>query len=392
MLLNYLRLNNIGKEKSSFMKKYPYYNETIPVNNLILDSKNPRLPLYMHGKDESEIIDYLILQESTLELMQAIGEKGFFLGEQLLVVEKGDDFLVVEGNRRLTAVKLINNPEIAKAQSTIVKRIKEEAKPENQNIPFLPCMIFEKEEDIHDYIGYRHVTGIQPWNLRQKAEYLSFLKNKNFNGLTIEKASNEIRKMIGSKRDYVKRILVGQLIYTRIKDHKFFSIKNLEEENFYFSYIADSLRQPQIVSYLGIDMNAEDPAQNINISHLQNWTTWFYSPIEIKDKVTTRLKGKSQDLNQLNAVLENEEAKKQFIENDAGLSEAFTYTEDFTKTFKNAIENSLFELKRADNLTHKLSYFYSSLDDDLREVISLARKIKGSKDKLGSNEFEGDEF
>jgi hypothetical protein len=369
-------------------KKYPYFDDAISVKNLMLDKQNPRLPTYMRGKDEKDIIDYMVLEESTLELMQAIGEKGFFPGEQLLVVKQENMYLVVEGNRRLTAVKLLNNPEITSAQSTIVKKISQEGKFENQEITTLPCMVFEKEEDIHDYLGYRHVTGIKPWNLRQRAEYISYLKDKNFANLTIEDASNEIRKMIGSKRDYVKRILVGQLVYLKIKDHKFFNIKDLEEESFYFTYIADSLRQPNIISYLNIDMNNVEPVNKINIAHLKNWTSWLYSPIESKGRTTTRLKGKSQDLNELNSVLGNDEARKQFIENDASLAEAFTYTEDFTESFSGAIVNALSNLKRADNLSHKLNYFYSNVEEDLREVINLARKIKSVSDSIVKNEFE----
>tara|TARA_R110001583_G_scaffold19399_3_gene75938 strand:+ start:286 stop:1410 length:1125 start_codon:yes stop_codon:yes gene_type:complete len=371
--------------------KYPYYKEGISVDDLELDKNNPRLPNYMRGKSESEIIDYMILEESTLELMQAIGEKGFFPGEQLLVVAKGNKFIVVEGNRRLTAVKLLNNPDIATAQSTIVKKIEKEAP--FKNIQSLPCMVFEKEEDIHDYLGYRHVTGIQSWNLRQKAQYLTYLKEKNFPKLSIDKASNEIRKMIGSKSDYVKRVLVGFMVFQKIKDNKFFSIKNLNDDGgFYFSYIADSLRQPNIVSYLDIQMDEENPISKLNIDHLKNWTTWLYAPIEYRGRITTRLKGKSQDLNQLNAILGNEEAKKQFIVNDATLSEAYTYTEDFDKTFKNAIEYALQEIERADKLKIKIKSFYSSIEDDLRSIIQTARAIKATKDELEKTPFEGDDF
>lgn len=371
--------------------KYPYYKEGISVDDLELDKNNPRLPNYMRGKSESEIIDYMILEESTLELMQAIGEKGFFPGEQLLVVAKGNKFIVVEGNRRLTAVKLLNNPDIATAQSTIVKKIEKEAP--FKNIQSLPCMVFEKEEDIHDYLGYRHVTGIQSWNLRQKAQYLTYLKEKNFPNLSIDEASNEIRKMIGSKSDYVKRVLVGFMVFQKIKDNKFFNIKNLNDDGgFYFSYIADSLRQPNIVSYLEIQMDDDNPISKLNIDHLKNWTTWLYAPIEYRGRITTRLKGKSQDLNQLNAILGNEEAKKQFIVNDATLSEAFTYTEDFDKTFKNAIEYALQEIERADKLKIKIKSFYSSIEDDLRSIIQTARAIKATKDELEKTPFEGDDF
>jgi hypothetical protein len=371
--------------------KYPYYNEGIPVGNLQLDKNNPRLPNYMRGKSESEIIDYMILEESTLELMQAIGEKGFFQGEQLLVVADGDNFIVVEGNRRLTAVKLLNNPDVATAQSTIVKKIQKEAP--FKDIEKLPCMVFEKADDIHDYLGYRHVTGIQAWNLRQKAQYLTYLKENKFSELSIDKASNEIRKMIGSKSDYVKRLLIGDRVFQKIKDNKFFNIKNLNDDGgFYFTYIADSLRQGNIVRYLGIEMDGDNPIGKLNIEHLKNWTTWLYEPFEYRGRVTTRLKGKSQDLNQLNAILGSEEATKQFIVNDATLSEAYTYTEDFDITFKNAIDASLQELQRADRLKIKIKSFYASLEDDLRSIIKTARAIKASKDEMENKIFEGDDF
>lgn len=365
----------------------------VAVDNLNLDPKYPRLPSYVNGKSEQEIMDYMILEESTLELMQAIGEKGFFPGEQLLVVENDDKktYTVVEGNRRLTSVKLLNNPNLATTQSTIIKQIEKDAQV--KTIDKLPCMVFEKPEDIHDYLGYRHVTGIQSWNLRQKAEYLTYLKDKNFAQLPIQVASNEIRKMIGSKTDYVLRILVGYMVFQKIKDNHFFKIKNLEDDgSFYFSYIADSLRQNNIVDYLGIDLTKEKPIEELDIEHLENWTTWLYKEVEIKGRVTTRLKGKSQDLNMLNAILGSEEAKKQFIVNDATLAEAYTYTEDFDKTFRNAIENALVELERAEKLKFKIKNFYLSLEDDLRDIIKLSRSIKTTKDELQTDEFSGDEF
>ena len=113
--------------------------------------------------------------------------------------------------------------------------------------------------------------------------------------------------MIGSKSDYVLRLLVGHVIFLKIKDNHFFKIKNLQDDgSFYFGYIADSLRHNNIVEYLNIDMSNADPISDLNIKHLENWTTWLYKEIEIKGRITTRLKGKSQDLNMLNSILGNE--------------------------------------------------------------------------------------
>ncbi|OWR13760.1 ParB/Srx family N-terminal domain-containing protein [Chryseobacterium sp. VAUSW3] len=374
--------------------EYPYFNGKIPVENLILDNENPRLPDYIQGKDESEIISHMLIEESTLELMQAIGQKGFFPGEQLLVVPIGDDkYKVIEGNRRLTAVKLLNNPELATVQRSLVDKIRTSI---NITLPisFLPCMVFEKDENIHDYLGYRHVTGIQPWNLRQKAKYVSYLREKNYSELSLDQASNELRKIIGSKKDYVKRLLTGHKIYTLIRDNAFFKIKGLDEEGLYFSYIADSLSRSNISNYLNVDLDLNDPIEKINLESLKNWTSWLFEPIDGSDKYlkSTRLKGKSQDLNMLNSILGNEKAKKEFIVNNATLEEAHTYTGEEDNLFTNSIAESLMSLKKANSLIYKIDEFYPSLDDDLREIIKVARTIKSVKDELIKNEFDGDEF
>ncbi len=376
-------------------KTYPYYEKNIPIENLILDNENPRLPDYLYGKGEDKIIEHMLLEESTLELMQAIGEKGFFKGEQLLVVqEQSGNYKVVEGNRRLTSVKLLNDPSLATAQEGLVNRIHEGADKTILPIEGLPCMVFEKDEDIHDYLGYRHVTGIQPWNLKQKAKYLSYLRNKNFKELNLDDASNELRKIIGSKKPVVKRYLVGYDIYSIIRDNAFFKIKGLKEEGFYFSYIADSLGRSSITEYLGVDLDSDNPLEGLNLKNLENWTEWLYEPLESTSKriKKTRLKGKSGDLNKLNSILAHDVAREYFIEKSATLDDAYSYTDDFDKVFKDSILESLGYIEKAVSLIGKVKEFYPTLDDDLREIIRISRNIKTNKDSVTNNEFDGDEF
>ena len=89
----------------------------VGIDNLQLDLYNPRLPKSKQGKDEGIVIEYLLLEAATLELMESIGENDFFVGEMLLVIpneEERDKYIVIEGNRRLTAVLLLSKPELAK--------------------------------------------------------------------------------------------------------------------------------------------------------------------------------------------------------------------------------------------------------------------------------------
>lgn len=52
--------------------------EFIPVDNLLLDIDNPRLPEDVE-KNQAAMLDYIARQTSIEELMEAIGENGFLI-------------------------------------------------------------------------------------------------------------------------------------------------------------------------------------------------------------------------------------------------------------------------------------------------------------------------
>ena len=87
---------------------------TIKLNNLKFDAQNPRLPMRLQGvTDENKVIDYMVKYGNVTELMLSIGETGYSEAEPLLVVKEGTDkYIVVEGNRRLAALKLLNDSEL----------------------------------------------------------------------------------------------------------------------------------------------------------------------------------------------------------------------------------------------------------------------------------------
>ncbi|MDR2684074.1 MAG: hypothetical protein LBB53_01675, partial [Prevotellaceae bacterium] len=169
----------------------------IPVADLLLDPHNPRLPQSMGNKNEKEIINFLLSDASLIELMLAIGKNGFFEGEQLLVVHEGEKYLVIEGNRRLSAVKLLHNPELGEVYKSKIAQVIAESEYKPTDIP---CLVFDSKDEIVKYLGYRHITGIKSWKLLEKARYLAKLKDDYFPNDTINSASREIAKMIGSRR------------------------------------------------------------------------------------------------------------------------------------------------------------------------------------------------
>ena len=364
------------------MAKQPEYRK-IDLSELKLDSENPRLPKSMHGKSDKEILSYMLLDASLIELMLAIGENDFFPGEQLLVVQDTDGkYKVIEGNRRLSAVILLSHPELADVQVTKIQRVLEEGKFKPTKIP---CLIFETESEIHNYLGYRHITGIKEWRLLEKARYLSDLRNNNFANLNLDQAAREIAKVIGSRKDYVKRILVGFDIYKIIEDEAFYRIRDLDDTTFYFNYIADSLNRNNISEFIGVDFNKEAPIETLNKLNLNKWTHWLF---EKNDQNKTRLIGDSYDLNSLNAILGNPDAKEAFDTKGYTLEKAKELTGELDNQFQAYIKKSVESLEFADRLVTKIKVFYTEVEDDLKNVRYLATKIvRTIQDKETENEF-----
>lgn len=346
--------------------------DIIDLENLFLDSNNPRLPKSLQGSAEKAILEYMLLDASLIELMLAIGENDFFPGEQLLVVNSGDNsYTVIEGNRRLSAVKLLSDPTLVDIQKSKIQQAVEEA---DYKPTAIPCLIFETPEEIHNYLGYRHITGIKEWKLLEKARYLFELWKRQYSGLDLNAASKELAKSIGSRKDYVKRILVGYQVFDRIQDEAFFKIPGLDDTSFYFNYIADSLNKPHIADYLGLNVRDIDDIEEVTINeaHLENWTRWLFE----KDREgRTRLIGDSKSLTALNSVLGVTAARTAFVNKGVSLDNALELTGEIESQFLNYINTAFSNLDNADRLVIKANISYNEVADQLKEIRSLASKI-----------------
>lgn len=346
----------------------------IKLGELKLDQQNPRIPKSIRDSNPSEVdlINYMLLDASLIELMLAIGQNGYFPGEQLLVVKDNEDgkYKVVEGNRRLSAVKLLSNPELAEVQKARVQKVLDETTERPKEIP---CLIFDDEQEIHKYLGFKHITGIKEWRLLEKSRYLYGIREALFGDKNLLQASREIAKMIGSRTDYVRRILVGYEVYKQIEDAGFYKIRDLNDTTFYFNYIVDSLNKPNIRSFIGVNFELDNPIKDLSQINLSKWTHWLF---EKNDQNKTRLIGNSSDLSDLNAILGSEQALKAFDEKGYSLERAKELTGELDEVFRNHVVFSLQSLEKADSLVVKVKEYYLELEEDLRQIKLISDKIK----------------
>lgn len=351
--------------------------EYIHIDKIHLDFQNPRLSEGFRKKNKSEddIINWMLEDGSLLELMLAIGQNDFFVGEALLVIPSEEGYTVIEGNRRASAVKLLKKPDIAKIHINKINKILAETSKRPSQIP---CVIFNDRSAIVQYLGYRHVTGIKAWSLIAKSRYLSELaKSKDFNGKSINYIARELAKSIGSKQDYVKRLLVGYQLYEKIKDNGFYKIEKLDEDSFYFNYLADSLRQKNIAGFISINMDEDDPINRFDDSgerNLKKLIKWFF---EKNSEQHSRVLGDSDGLTALNSILGNDLALSKF-ESGESLSDALRYTKHGADDFTNSIRQSLNTLKYAQSVIHQIKNHNSNDIDNLKELADLAKNMRRS--------------
>lgn len=85
----------------------------LAVDALRLDKQNPRLPEEMLNETQASIIRYMVDEFKILEIAKSIIKNGFFINELPIVAKENKHFVVIEGNRRITALKLLRNPDLA---------------------------------------------------------------------------------------------------------------------------------------------------------------------------------------------------------------------------------------------------------------------------------------
>lgn len=353
----------------------------VNINDINLDLENPRVPLSIRRQDSTkssdevnqDILEYLIKTSSLTELMLSIGENGFFSGEALLLIKDPGDtekYIVIEGNRRVSALKLLHNPELA---TISVNKIKEASELAEEKPVKIPSIVFSNRDEILKYLGYRHITGIKNWKALEKARYMHTMYQKiKQPSIEDNDVYQEIAKSIGSQRSYVKRILEAFELYSYIEQNDFFNITGLNDQNFHFVNLSDSLNKENIANFLRVDNRDKDAS--FNIDNLKEWTEWIFKE---NAEGGTRLKGTSSDLKDLDLVLSNPKALKLFRSQEASLSQSVFLAEDAEYIVSISLDEALTHLIEADRALTKIDDFnkVGNFDDSILDIRKLAKKI-----------------
>src|SRR5713101_8279997 len=84
--------------------------EYVKLDKLLIDPDNPRLGKGLTEKTQEAMLRYIEARFEPILVGRSIALHGYFVSEPLIVIPNKDQtFTVVEGNRRLVALKLLSD-------------------------------------------------------------------------------------------------------------------------------------------------------------------------------------------------------------------------------------------------------------------------------------------
>lgn len=159
------------------------YRKAIPLANLYLDSGNPRIE---GGSGDQRALMRALAEEQGTKLVQlarSVVELGGLDPSALpIVIERRDGptgFWVLEGNRRVFVLKLLDHPELGEGlvdapTLRALKRLASEL--DGRAVVDVPCVVFPDRESARPWIKLRHTgenkgAGTVPWDAEQSARW-----------------------------------------------------------------------------------------------------------------------------------------------------------------------------------------------------------------------------
>ncbi len=273
------------------------------------------------------------------EVAMSIAYSGYFEHEPLLVeeAEKGR-YLVIEGNRRLAAVKLLLDPELRKRlRATNLPTITKDEAERISDLPVVPTT----RKDCWRYLGFKHVNGPATWGSYAKAQYIAHVHNEY--GVALE----DIAAQIGDSHSTVQRMYRGLMIVEQAEAATVFNRGDIAKARFYFNYIYTGMDYPGISSFLGLGTKGtseQRPVASSKVKNLRDLFLWLYG--SESQGIPSLIQSQNPDLKTLDNVL-TQDAGVRALRDGLPLSVAYDISQGDERIFRLAVQHAKQNLQKA---------------------------------------------
>ena len=182
-------------------RKSNWQYDSHQVTNLKLDPENPRIPESDANLSQDRLISELVEHDKVRQLARQITRISYLPDSLLVTVKENGNHYVVEGNRRLAALKCLLNPSAAPDEHE--SHFRRLADRSLVSIPDeVPVLIAPSREATLPLVQTRH-TGeqIEKWSRAMQAR---FYRREIKRGASVEELAQRFGKQVSEIQDYLK--------------------------------------------------------------------------------------------------------------------------------------------------------------------------------------------
>jgi hypothetical protein len=365
----------------------------VPVDWLVLDSKNPRLVGVDRKMSDESIIAQLYRGEELGELLQSIAANGYLDIEPLIVWfdKQSNQLIVLEGNRRFAALRLFREPNLIERINS-VERLRitlPDIPPEHRDtLNEVSVYRVADRESARSFIGFKHINGAAKWESYAKAMFAAdWYRTGN---VTLE----QIAERIGDKHDTIKRMVTAIYVLEQAENYSKFSLKNRKITKFNFSHLYTALSRRQYMDFLGLAAawSRYDPEPNPisedKLDQLGEVLKWIYGSKE--DNMEPVVQSQNPDIKRLGEALATAEGLH-ILRAGGSLDEAHASTQPADEKLSSALIKARGMLREAANNLRGYDGRDQSLLNITEDISETAETIhsrmkKKFKDAMGKDE------
>jgi hypothetical protein len=370
----------VSKKKRSAASIRDIKIEEIPTAKLTFDRDNPRLHEIgiPKGATDDEITGILWREMEVEELALSIGLRGFFRQEPLFAIhETHPQFTVVEGNRRLAAVRILLDPKLQRSlKITALPQLSPNERAELETLP----VVVTTRDDVWEFIGFRHVNGPRPWGALSKAEYIAKVHFER--KIPLERISS----LIGDRHDTVKRLFRGLMVIHQAEDMEVYKLSDRSTKRLYFSHLYTGLDYPGFQRFLGIKeatSYVEKPVPKNRRKELGELCLWLFG--SRSRNVRPLIRSQNPDLRRLERALMTDTGVDA-LRSGLPLDAAYDASIGDEQIFREALISARIHLQRAHGTVHTGYSGKNDLFANAEDLYKLAGSLLDLMESIRSPE------
>lgn len=292
-LVLHLRFNMDSKNYKSWAKI------TLTVNNLKLDSNNPRIPSYYSTKTPNDILSYMFDHEEISRLAQKIADKGYIPHEPIYVIKDNDNYVVVEGNRRVSALKCLLNPEKAPTVTSRKLMRKLHKQMSSDIVEKIEVIVAPSRRDVEVILFELHAEGKKQWSRQQKNKFIAEIGTEG--GESIADIASRFGVTPSEIRDSVQEFLLSK--YFKNIDFPLDIEEKINQSKINMSTLSRIVNSSSFHTLTGYEIIGNRIVTSCSISYFNELIKAIITDI-VENKINSRTINKSESINEYLGELE----------------------------------------------------------------------------------------